>query len=298
MDLGTLIANEEALAQENLTGLIVKLTQGMMVWDKIFPVVPSTDAFTWLVETASSEFLIPKEVGEKGEANSNSVEMSKLTDSVKDFYEKYTFSEKELRVGNIYSFVNPVQRGILALANKLKLAVENDFATAITDTTTYTGIGEYDVTASSVAWSDTENSQPVKDVLAGKLIIQQACQLDADTLILGLEDYNNLMSADSVVSSNAYTKDVIGNTEVDVIANVRVIVSNAYKLDENGTSTSILDGTGVLLVSGLAGEIRESRPLRADRDYDKDTRSLIIYAERSFKTIVLQPKQICLLENI
>lgn len=298
VDLGTFIANSEALERENLTRLLVKLTQGMMIWDKVFPIASSTDAFIWHVEAGSSEFVIPKEVGEKGEANSNSFEYEKLTDSVKDFYEKITFSEKELRSGNTYNFISPLQRGIMALANKLKLAVENDFITEVTDTTKYTGINTYDVTASSTAWSDTANSDPVQDIQEIKLKIQQAAQLTPDTIVLGVKDYHNLTSSSAIRNSNAYTKDVIGDVEVERIASLRIIVSNSIKKDDEGTASAILDGKGIVLASGMAGEIRESKALRADRDYDKDNRSLMIYAERSFKTIVTQPKFIGILLNL
>jgi hypothetical protein len=294
-DLGTMIANETALEQENLTKLIVALTQGTLQMESVFPVKPSTDAFIWHTEKDTTEYNIPSPVGEKAEAENNAIEYEKHTDSVLDFRQKMEFSEKELRNGNVYSFVDPVQRAALAISRKLKLAVENDAVLAATNTTMYTSIN---TEAGSAVWTTPTASKPIDDIYNGKYKIRDAMQMDADTIILGSTEYKNLMLSSQIRDANQYTRDVVGDLVIEKICGLKIIVSDAQYANSAGTLTKLLSGTGILIASGLAGNIYESVPLTADREYIKSNETLIIYAKRSFKTIITQPKLICLLTSL
>ena len=105
------------------------------------------------------------------------------------------------------------------------------------------------------------------------------------------------MKSSEIRNANQYTRDVVGNQVIERICGLRIVVANSV-YNANGTLTPILNGTVVVMSSGLAAQTRESKPLQADRDYTKSNAVLTIFGERSFKTIVTQPKLIALINNV
>jgi hypothetical protein len=290
-DFGTFIANESTLKPENLTGLLVELNNGQNVMESILPVKTSADSFIWHTESDSTVYNLPKEVGEKAEANKNAVQYAKHNDVVKDFRESMDFSEKELRMGNTYDIISAVERASVAITSKLKLAVEFDAATELSNTTKYNTINTQAVTA---AWTSTSASDPIADITNANFKIRSVKFMDGDVVLMSASAYRYLMLSDKLRDSNMYTRDVVGNLVVERVNNVRVVIVDAvYAAEETGILTPVLENKLIVVKSGLAGEIRESQAIAGDRDYIKSTKTLAIYGERSFKTIVTDPKLIC-----
>jgi hypothetical protein len=293
-DLGTLVANATALSSENLTKLIVKLTQGILVMQQVIPVVESLDTFIWHVESDTTEYNLPAEIGEKAEAEDNAIEYTKMTGNVKDYREKMEFSEKELRNGNIYNFIDPVSRAAVTIAQRLALAVENDAVVELTNTTKYPTINTGNATT---VWTTTASSVPINDIEELKYLIRADMQMDADTIILGAEDYKNLLLSEQIRDANQYTRDVVGDITIEKICGLRILKSDVV-YNVAGTLTPILSGRAIVMVSNLPAQIRESVPITAGRKWDEDLQTLRIYAKRSFKTILRVPKMIGILSNL
>ena len=293
-DLGTLVANAAVLSPENLTQLIVKLTQGILVMQQVIPVVESMDSFIWHVEADSTEYNLPAEVGEKAEAEDNAIEYEKKSGTTKDYFQKMEFSEKELRNGNVYNFIDPVSRAAVTITQRLALAVEQDAVAELTNTTKYPTINTGNATT---VWSTTASSVPINDIEEIKYKIRADMQMDADTIILGAEDYKNLLLSEQIRDANQYTRDVVGDITIEKICGLRILKSDVV-YNVAGTLTPILSGRAIVMVSNLPAQIRESKAITANRKYDEDHRVLRIFAERSFKTVLMVPKMIGVLSNL
>jgi len=123
--------NHAALQPENITALLVVLGQGKFVAEDVLPVVPSTDDFRWLTETANDGFLLARARNERGVAEQADLYDTVLTGSAYEYFTKAELTAKTLRSGNIYSFVNLIVRKTNMLANKIRLTVEKDMIDAM-----------------------------------------------------------------------------------------------------------------------------------------------------------------------
>jgi len=292
--------NHAALQPENMTALLVTLGQGKFIAEDLMPVVPSTDDFRWLTETANDGFLLAKKRGERGVAEQADLYDSVLTGSAYEYFVKSEVTAKTLRSGNIYSFVNLLVRKTNMLANKIRLTVEKDMIDAMKDTSTYATIN---TEAASVAWTTYGASDPYKNIQEGKTEILLSEFVEADTILMGARDTTSMKLSDNIRDAVQYTENYMPNGEIiERLGGLNLKTSTAqYRtITDSGTYNAImvLSGTAIILKKGIIGELREAQPYDAYSNWDKEIKVLSLYASRVMKPILTRPKGICLVTDV
>lgn len=284
-----------ALQPQNMTALLVLLAQGTFVAEDILPVIPSTDDFQWLTETANDGQLLSKKRGEKGVAEVADLYDSILSGSAYEYFVKSQITAKSLRSGNIFSFVNLTVRKMQMIADKIRLTCEKDTIDALSDTSTYTTINTL---SASAAWSSYASADPYKWVVKAKTAVKTSQFVDPDVLLLGAADEADMTLADSMRNSTQYTEKYTEKGQyIQRLAGLEIMVANAqYKTINTAGSyvvNKILDGKAIVLKKGMIGELREAQPYDAYSEYDKSIKTLEMYGSRVIKPIITLPQGIC-----
>ena len=286
--------NHAAIADPNMTALLIALGQGKFIAEDVLPIVPSTDDFRWVTEDSNDGLLLSKKRGERGTAEHADLYDSVLTGSAYEYFVKSEITAKTLRSGNIYSFINLVVRKTNMLANKIRLTVEKDMIDAMLDTITYSTIN---VVTASVAWSTYGTSDPYKYIQKAKNEIVINEYIEADTILIGQNDKTDMTLSDSLRDSIQYTENYNERGElIERLAGMDVKTSTAAYRTIGGTgtvtSTMILSGDLIVLKKGVIGELREAQPYDAYSYWDKEIKVLGLYASRVSKPIIIRPKGI------
>ena len=287
--------NEPALHPENMTTLLVTLAQGPFVLEDILPVIPTSDEFKWLTEDYNDQFTLARRRGEGGEASKNEVFDTQNSGSAYEYFEGADITAKTLRSNNVFDFVSQLVRKTGVIANKIRMNVERDGILALTNTSLYSTIN---TRSGTVLWTTTASSDPYKDILLAVNQIATTEHVEADAIILGATDKTNMVLSDNIRDTIQYTKNYLSDgTPIENVAGLRLFVSNTiYK--SGSTNVPLLSGTGIVLSTGIAGELREAQPYIADSDFEKKVRTLTLLGSRVIAPIITHPKAITLINNV
>ena len=283
------------LQPEHMTALLVTLAQGPFMAEDILTRVPSTDEFQWLTEDSNDQFTEARKRGERGEASKNELFDSRLTGETYEYFESSDITAKTLRSGNIYAFINLTVRKTDMIAKKIRMNVEKDTIAALQDTSTYSTIN---TVSASVSWYTTGTSDPYRDVAVAADEVRKVNQSEIDTIILGGSDKTYMSLSDNIRDTAQYTREYTQEgLMIERLNGLNLMTSTAiYK--SGSTDIRLLSGTGITLVRGTVGEIREGEPYLSYTDYDKRVKVLTIFGSRVIKPVIIRPKDICLITGI
>ena len=278
--------NLPQLHRENMIPLLVAFAQAPFVIEDVLTVIPSTDDFVYEQETYTTKFNRPLKRQEKAEAQVNAFQVEKKTGSAWEYFEQYPITSKTLRKNNVYEFINVMVKGMDIIANKIRLGCELDGLEAMLNAS---GIN---TATAAVIWSSASTCDPYLDIVKSKNKIELDELVEANAVILGTENYNELKTADAIRDTQAYTNDYTEKgIRIKEIDGSRIYVASA-RYNVNGTLTPVLTDKAIVTVAGFAGELKEASPYDAWTVFDAEHQIIKLFGNRVMAPSITKPKAI------